>query len=281
MSDKLTVLIPALNNAGSIVTLLNDVKWADEILVVDSFSADDTMRLCSELGARVIQHRYENSAKQKNWAIPQCSHPWVLLIDTDERLSTAMQEEIQSILKKGIPEGVDAYRVARQTMFLGRWMKVMNLWPDYQTRLFRKSVGRYEEKEVHADVRVPGRVATLTTSLIHNATPTLSKQINLLDRYSTYQALELRKQGRYFRSFDLIVRPVGAFVYLYVLRLGFTEGIRGLFIAFHTMAFSFFTYAKLWEHEMSEGPTNVIDTALTPSEPASRQPSTTTAHDRK
>jgi glycosyltransferase involved in cell wall biosynthesis len=251
--EKVTVLIPAFNNAALMPGLLEDVKWADQILVADSFSTDATLEIAKSYGADIIQHEYINSAKQKNWAIPQSKHDWILLIDTDERLTPELQAEIQAILAAGIPGDVDAYRVARQTMFLGQWMKSMNLWPDYQTRLFRKTVGRYEDKEVHADVDVPGKLLTFKHSLIHNATLSLSKQINLLDRYSRYQADELEKRGRRFKWRNLLLRPPAAFVYLYLFKGGIREGFRGLFIAFHTAVYVFFTQAKLWEKEWKAG----------------------------
>lgn len=251
--EKVTVLIPTFNSAALLRDLLPDVQWADQILFVDSFSTDDTLALARECGADVIQHEYINSAKQKNWAIPQCAHEWVLLIDTDERLPDELQAEIQNVLAGAIPLSVDAYRVARKTMFLGKWLKGMSLWPDYQTRLFRKSVGRYEDKEVHADVQVPGQIRTLQHALIHNATPSLSKQINLLDRYSRYQADELVKQGRKFRWRNLLLRPAAAFTVLYLFKGGWRAGVRGLFIAFHTAAYVFFTHAKLWEKEWQAG----------------------------
>lgn len=248
-----SVLIPAFNNAAQLRALLDDVRWADEILVVDSFSTDGTPAICRDYGARVIQHEYINSARQKNWAIPQCRHEWIWLVDTDERVPPSLQVEIRAILAAGIPADVNAYRVARQTIFLGQWLRVMNLWPDYQTRLFRRSVGRYEDKEVHADVQVPGRVRTLRHPLVHNATPTLSKQIGLLDRYSRYQADELAKRGRRFRVIDVTLRPVAVFCYLYLLKGGWRAGMRGLFIAVHQAIFTFFAYAKLWEKEWQAG----------------------------
>jgi glycosyltransferase involved in cell wall biosynthesis len=249
--ETLTVLIPAFNNAQLLPNVLEDVRWADKVIVVDSFSTDGTPDIAANAGAEVIQHEYVNSAKQKNWALERCSSDWILLIDTDERLPEALQLEIQALFKQGINDDVDAYRVARKTMFLGEWLRVMNLWPDYQTRLFRQKTGRYEDKEVHADVIIPDKPApnilSLQHPLIHNATPTLSKQINLLDRYSRYQADELQKRGVKFHWLNLTFRPIAAFIYLYFFKLGFTAGVRGLFIAFHSAAFVFFTQAKLWE----------------------------------
>lgn len=251
--QQLTALIPTYNSINLLPQLFEDIKWADQILVVDSYSSDGTVEYCNEHGADVIQHEYINSAKQKNWAIPHCAQEWVLLIDTDERLPPELQLEIQRILSGGIPPEVDAFRIARRTMFLGKWLKSMDLWPDYQVRLFRRDVGRYEDKEVHADVRVPGQVRTLNHALIHNATPSLSKQIEYLNRYSRYQADELEKRGHSFRWHNLLLRPLAVFLYLYVFKRGFKEGFRGLFVAFHTMVFSFFTHAKLWEKEWQAG----------------------------
>ncbi len=251
--EKLSVLIPAFNNEATLPALLDDVKWADEIVVVDSFSTDATPEVCRQRGVRFIQHEYINSAKQKNWAIPQCRHDWILVVDTDERLPQALQTEIQQLLEAGIPPQVDAFRVARKNYLLGRWLKTMFLYPDYQVRLFRRAKGYYEDKEVHADVVVPGRVLTLQTPLDHYATPTLSKQINLLERYSIYQAAELRKRGRRFRWHNLLLRPIVAILYLFVWKGGFREGFRGLFVAFHTAAYIFFTHAKLWEQEWKDG----------------------------
>jgi glycosyltransferase involved in cell wall biosynthesis len=251
--EPVTVIIPAFNNENLIVGVLDDVQWADQILVVDSFSTDKTLEICRSRGADIIQHEYINSAKQKNWAIPQAKYEWIFLIDTDERLPEVLQTEIRIVLEQGIPEDVQAYRVARKTMFLDKWLKTMNLWPDYQTRLFRKSVGRYEEKEVHADIVVSGKVLDFKEALIHNATLSLSKQIGYLDRYSKYQADELEKRGVPFRWRNLILRPIVAFVYLYFYKSGFRDGFRGIFIPFHTMAFVFFTHAKLWEKEWKAG----------------------------
>jgi len=250
---RVTVLIPTYNSISLLPQLFDDVKWADQILVVDSYSTDGTVEYCKERGADVIQHEYINSAKQKNWAIPQCRHEWVLLVDTDERLPLELQQEIQQILAGDLDPQIDAYRVARKTIFLGKWLKSMNLWPDYQVRLFRRDVGRYEDKEVHADIEVTGHIGTLKPPLIHNATPSLAKQIGYLDRYSRYQADELEKRGQSFRWHNLLLRPIGAFLYLYLFKGGIKEGFRGLFIAFHAMAFSFFTHAKLWEKEWQAG----------------------------
>jgi hypothetical protein len=166
---------------------------------------------------------------------------------------SSRNRKFSNLLATGVSLEVAAYRVARQTLFLGQWVTVAGLWPDYQTRLFRRDRARYADKEVHADIEAAGQVLTLHQPLVHNATPTLSKQINLLDRYSRYQADELIKRGARFRWHNLLLRPPLIFVMLFIFRGGWRAGFRGLFIAFHGMAFSFFTHAKLWEKEWQAG----------------------------
>ena len=138
MPAKLSVLLPTFNNAGIVRAALESVRWADEILVVDSYSTDNTLDICREYGARIIQHEYVQSAKQKNWAIPQCAHQWVLQIDTDEVLEAGLREEIQAVLESP-PAGVDGFRINFKHQVLGQWVRVCGLYPEYHLRLFRRA----------------------------------------------------------------------------------------------------------------------------------------------
>jgi glycosyltransferase involved in cell wall biosynthesis len=246
MSKKLTVLLPTYNNEQAIRDCLESVKWADEILVVDSFSTDQTLALCREYGARIIQHEYIQSAKQKNWAIPQCAHEWVLQIDTDERLEPGAKAEIQNAIVQA-DASVHAFRIPRKNHVLGPWLTVANLYPDHQTRLFRRDLGRFEDKQVHAHVLVPGRVETLQHHILHYGMPSISKQLRNIDRYTRYQADELRKRDKRFHWYHLLLRPFAVFAYYYFWKRGFTAGYRGLLIAANNTAFDFYAHAKLWE----------------------------------
>ncbi|SRR6266851_3846851 len=245
---KVTVLLPTFNEADKIQDCLESVKWADELLVVDSFSTDRTTEIASGYGARVVQHEYVNSAKQKNWAIPQCVHEWVLQVDADERLEPALQEELQHLLKSPPPD-VDGYRVPFKHHILGEWIKVMGLYPETHLRLFRRDLGRFQDREVDAHVMVPGGVGMLSNHFIHYGVENVSQRLRNLDRYTRYEADERSKQGRRFSVFDLVVRSIGIFFYLYVWQRGFTAGMRGLILAAHRSDFVFWTYAKLWEKE--------------------------------
>ncbi len=245
---KISILLPTFNCADILRPTLESIKWADEILVVDSYSTDATLHLCREYGARILQHEYVQSAKQKNWAIPPCAHEWVLQIDSDEVLEAGLSAEIRASLESASAE-IDGFRIPFKHHILGEWVRVCGLYPEYHLRLFRRDKGRFEDKEVHSHVKVPGRVETLQHHILHHGMKSLSNQLRNLDRYSRYQADELRKRGKKFHWHQLLIRPFGIFVYFYVVKKGFTAGYRGVWIAAINTTFDFWSYAKLWELE--------------------------------
>jgi glycosyltransferase involved in cell wall biosynthesis len=244
----ISVLLPTYNCARTVAQTLESVKWADEILVVDSFSTDGTLDLCREYGARIVQHEYVNSARQKNWALPQCKHEWVLQIDSDEVLSPELREEIEQVVATAPPE-VHAFRMPRRNHMLGRWVRHGGVYPDHQIRLLRRDQARWREREVHAHIEVPGRVETLRHDLLHYDIPHITKPLRNLDRYTRYEADELRKKGVRFRWHQLLFRPVGAFLHRYLWKQGFRDGWRGLVICAYWSMYVFLTRAKLWEME--------------------------------
>ena len=245
---RISILLPTYNCARTVRATLESVQWADEILVVDSFSTDGTLDVCREFGARILQHEYVNSASQKNWALPQCRHEWVLQIDSDEVLSPELREEAAKAAASAAP-GLDAFRIPRRNHMLGRWVRHGGIYPDYQTRLIRRDKGRWQEREVHAHITVPGDVGTLRHDLLHYDIPSISKPLGNLDRYTRYEADELKKKGKTFRWHQLLVRPCGAFLYRYLWLQGFRDGWRGLIICAYWGMYVFLTRAKLWEME--------------------------------
>ena len=250
MPKKISVLLPAFNNAEIIRATLESIRWADEILVVDSFSTDGTLDVCREYGARIIQHEYIQSAKQKNWAIPQCAHEWVLQIDSDEVLEPGAKEEILRRIAEAPPD-VQAFSLPRKNHVLGEWIRTGALYPDLQIRVFRRDVGRFEDKEVHAHLCVPGKIEVLEHNILHYGMTSISKQLSNIDRYSRYQADQLRKRGKRFRWTQLMIRPLAVFGYYYFWKLGFASGYRGLLVASVNATYDFWAHAKLWELEVS------------------------------
>lgn len=246
--EKLTIIIPTFNVEKIIRDCLESVKWADEIIVCDSFSTDTTLEICREFTEKIIQHEYINSALQKNWAIPQASNEWVMIVDSDEIVTPELRDEIIEILKTGV-NTYSGFRVPRRPFFLGKEIKYAGWTPDLNLRLFQKSKGKYEEKEVHADVKVSGSVANLKNALVHYSFPSISHCINKWNRYAGWEAVEMKKNNRSFSWFDLLLRPPMIFFLLYFIRKGYREGTRGFFISVFTAFYYFLKFAKLWEVE--------------------------------
>lgn len=227
---------------------LESVKWADEILVVDSFSSDETLEICRKYGARIIQHEYINSATQKNRALKECRYQWILQIDSDEILESGLREEIQQTIKLASPD-VHLFRIPRKNHMLGRWLRYGGNYPDYQTRLFRRDEGRWSEREVHAHVEVAGKMQTLKGAILHDNMPHITKELRNFDRYTRYEADEMHKQSRRFHWHGLIVRPWIVFIHRFVWLQGFRDGWRGLIYSAYVAMYVFMSHAKLWEIE--------------------------------
>lgn len=249
---KISVLLPVYNEEDTIRACLDTIKWADEILVVDSFSTDRTLEIAQEYGARIIQHEYINSAKQKNWAIPQCKHEWILQIDADERLEEDLIIEIKEVLATP-PDDVDGYYINFKHHIIDHWCRWGGLYPEYHLRFFRRDKGCFQDREVDAHVLVPGQTRYFKNHILHYGVESLSQRLKSLDRYTRYESDEREKQGKQFSLFNLIFRSIAAFFITYIMKLGFLDGMRGLILAFHKTDFIFWTYAKLWEKEVNQG----------------------------
>jgi (heptosyl)LPS beta-1,4-glucosyltransferase len=245
---RLSVLIPCFNNEDIIEDCLRQITWADEIVVCDSFSTDGTVEIARRYTDRILQHEYRNSATQKNWAIPQVSHPWILIVDTDERVTSDLRDEIEGVLA-GNPRYA-GFRIPRANYLFGRWLRHGNNWPDYQLRLFLRDRGRYEEREVHAHALLDGDVGTLTHPFHHYPHRSLGNLRRvILQRYTTWEAMERYGRGTRFAWHQLLLRPGGVFLYRYVWRRGFLDGWQGLLMALVWACYVFITYVKLRELE--------------------------------
>ena len=139
--------------------------------------------------------------------------------------------------------------MARKNHVLGKWMRYGGIYPDWEMRLFRRDKGRWFDREVHSNVRVPGEVGTLKTHILHYGMPNISKQLKNLDRYTRYETNELRKQGKRFHLHNLLMKPLGVFFYRYVWKQGFRDGMRGFIVCAYLSIYCFFYWAKLWEME--------------------------------
>jgi glycosyltransferase involved in cell wall biosynthesis len=250
------VLIPCKNEQGNIRACIESVQSiADEIIIADSGSTDRTLEIVRDIFSRIdaecriIEREYVNSANFKNWAIPLARHEWVLIVDADERAPPALVEEIRSVLNAP-PENIDGYWIGRHNHFLGHRIRHCGWNTDDVLRLFRRDVGRYRPRWVHAEVDLDySRTGRLKTAFLHYTTWTTDEYLKKLNRYAAWGALNFRdEEGRSSAGFwQLFTRAPMRFIQLYFLRLGFLDGIPGLQVCAFTAFYSFLKQAKLWE----------------------------------
>lgn len=246
---KVTVTIITYNEEANIGEALESVRWADEVVVLDSFSSDLTVEIARGRGARVHQQRWAGYSDQKNAALDLASHEWVLSLDADERVTPELAREIQDLLRSEPP--CDGYWVARKNHFLGRWIRHGGWFPDYSVRLFRRSKGRFGARAVHEAVAVDGATDRLRNPLLHFTYRSLDAYLLRMDRYSTLAAGEMVRERRSVALYDFFLRPVWTFVKMYFVRQGFREGREGLVLAGLYAFYAFSKYAKLWERRLS------------------------------
>ena len=248
--EKLTVIIPSKDESHNMEGVLESVKWADEILVVDSFSSDDTVAISRKYTDRILEHEYENSAAQKNWAIPQALHDWILLVDADERVTPELKDEIQQVLS-GSPEHA-GYWIKRENYFMGKRVKYGGMVGDKVIRLFTKSA-RYEDRKVHAEVIINGSVGELGGKLKHNSYKDLGHYIGKINRYSRWSAMDKNGSTGYIGFFHVIIKPGFKFFQFYILKRGFLDGFVGLVLASLSAYTILLRYIQMWELRRTKG----------------------------
>jgi glycosyltransferase involved in cell wall biosynthesis len=244
---QVTAIIPVFNEEHNIAQAIESVKWADEILVVDSFSTDHTVQIAKNMGARVIQRTYENSASQKNWAIPQAAFEWIFLLDADERADEKLKKEIQQLLSSPDELSCQAYWIRRVNFFMGRKIRFSGWRGDKVIRFFKRDLCRYEDKRVHAEVVCSGKVGMLKNTLYHNTYKDLSHYLEKWDRYSGWGAADRAEKGVVPGYFHFLVKPAFRFFRDYFLKGGFLDGSAGFAVCALSSMGVFMRYLKVKE----------------------------------
>jgi glycosyltransferase involved in cell wall biosynthesis len=253
MIQKLSVAIITQNEEANIRRTLESVRWADEIVVVDSGSTDKTVAICREYTNKVIHQDWLGFSHQKNLAIDKTTGDWVLSLDADEPIEPALAEEIRGIISR--LDAFDGYRIPRKTFFLGKQVRYGGWYPDYNLRLFRKGRGRFEDRVVHEAIKVQGTIGNTRHALLHYAYPGLASYMSSINKYSSLAVSVMAEKGiNDFKSgwLNILFRPVFTFVLKYVLRLGFLDGKRGLVLNLFHSYYVFAKYAKVWEWRESK-----------------------------
>lgn len=251
--EKVTAIIPTFNEERHIKDAIASVKWADEVLVVDSFSTDRTVEIARENGAKVIQREYGYSASQKNWAIPQASHPWIFLLDADERCTPELEREMKTVVAR--PQH-DAYWIHRVNHFMGKKINYSGWQSDKVVRLFKRDTCKYQDLKVHAEIESTGSISKLKNTIIHYTYVDLASYLKKADRYTTWGAMDrfekFQKSGRRISWMYLFFRPLGRFVRHYIWRLGFLDGTHGLVVSLLSSHNIFIRAVKIWRLQAGE-----------------------------
>ena len=246
---ELSVVIITKNEAENISTALESVRWADDLVVVDSGSTDDTLSIARQFTDRVVTHEWEGYGAQKNFATGLAAHNWVLSLDADERLSPGLAHEIQTLLA-GTPTA-RGYRIPRVTWYLGRWIRTTDWYPDHQLRLYDRRVARWGDRRVHESASVDGPVGRLHGDIEHYAYRDVAHHLATIDRYTTLAASQMLADGRRAGLLDLVAHPPLAFLRNYFARLGLRDGVPGLIVSSLNTYYVFLKFVKLWEQQQA------------------------------
>jgi glycosyltransferase involved in cell wall biosynthesis len=244
-APRLSVAVITLNEAHRLRRCLESTAWADELVVVDAESSDKTVQVAREFTDRVIVRPWAGFAAQKNFALEHCAGEWVLSLDADEEAAPELRAEIMTEIAGA--HAHDGYALRRQNVFLDRWIRHGGLYPDWQVRLFRRERGRFDERAVHESVSVTGSLGRLDGHLVHRSYESVSDFVERANRYSSLAAEQMIREGRRMRAGELLARPLGRFLSMYLLRGGFLDGRRGLLLASLYAYYVFMRSAKVWE----------------------------------
>ncbi|MCP4024147.1 MAG: glycosyltransferase family 2 protein [Desulfobacteraceae bacterium] len=245
--EKLSVYIIAFNEEEKIEAAVLSVKWADEIIVADSFSTDDTAKIAEKCGARVLQIPFNGFGELRNKAIAACSHNWIFSLDADERCTKSAQQEIVKIINAR--DSRDAYYVPRRNYFMGKWIRHAGFYPDYrQPQVFKKGALTFRNDAVHERYEIISKQEPGYLTSFINQVPfkNLEEVIHKANRYSTLGADKLMENGSAPGMLTAVTHGFWAFFSMYVLKGGFLDGWPGFIIAFGNFEGTFYKYAKFY-----------------------------------
>lgn len=244
-APPITAYTLTFNEADNLRAVLPTVLWADEVVVVDSFSTDDTAQVCAQFGVRHVNVKFEGFGKLRNAALALLKHDWVVSIDSDERSTPEFAGEVRQ--KLADPDCA-AYFVPRRNTFLGRPIRFCGMYPDYrQPQVFDRRRFRYREDLVHEGFECDGRIGYFKNPIWQHPFPTLAVVMAKNEKYTSLMAQRYFAAGRRAGFAQLAMHPFGGFVKKYLFQQGFREGVHGfLFAALHAY-YTFIKYAKLWE----------------------------------
>ena len=244
---KISATVITYNESANIARCLKSLDFCDEIVVVDSLSQDDTLKIAKSLGAKVYSQRFLGYIAQKQLAVEKASYDWILSLDADEEISSELRASILELKQK--EPSADAYLMHRISFHLGRWIRHGGWYPDKKVRLFNRKKARWGGYNPHDKVIVQGSIGKLKGDIKHYVFRDLRHNVDTNNAYSTIMAEDLYKQGERFKLTKLLLKPIGKFFEVYIYKRGFLDGMAGFIIAVGASYSMFLKFAKLWELE--------------------------------
>ena len=241
-----SVIVITKDAAAHIERALRSVAWADERIVVDAGSTDDTVALARQLADRVEARPWPGYGAQKNHAASLASHDWVLSLDADEAVTDALRAQIAAL--PAAPDAA-AFRMPRVTWYLGRWIRSTDWYPDRAVRLYDRRRARWDDRPVHEALLVDGSIANLAGELEHRPYANVAEHVTRMNHYTTLAATRMHADGREVRAWHLLVHPLAAFARNYVARRGVRDGVPGLIVSLLGSVYVLLKYVKLWERQ--------------------------------
>lgn len=243
MKNNISVIIITKNEEENIKECLESIKWADEIIVVDSESTDATYSIVKKFTDKIYIRKWEGFAKQKEYALSLAANEWVLSLDADERVTENLAKEI---LMNDL-NMFEGYYIRRENYFFAKLITTCGWEKDYQLRLFRKSKTLVTDRLVHEGFIVKGERGNLDSPIIHNSNKNLYEAIEKVNKYSSLVAAEKFKEGKKFEMLRLLIQPPVSFYQHYIARKGFKDGVHGFLISFFHSLSNLMAITKLWE----------------------------------
>ena len=268
LSVPLSVVVLTRNEASRLAICLESVSWADEILVVDDGSTDDTLAVARRYTDRILQRRMDIEGRHRNWAYAQAKHDWILSLDADERVSPELTEEIRMLFAQG--PAFDVYAIPRRNYIGNRWIWHGGWYPSAQVKLFRRSLFRWEETTVHPRALTDRPWGTLKGDILHYSYRDLADFAEKLNRQTTLEAQKWILDGRRMGARKALWRSIDRFVRAYWGKKGYRDGRIGFIVAVFGGMYQFLSFAKYWHLKQEETGEERTTTTLSPLPPASR-----------
>jgi glycosyltransferase involved in cell wall biosynthesis len=250
--QTLSVILVTLNEEKNIDRCLGSVRWADEIVVVDSFSSDRTVELARKYTAKVYQHEYPGTSKQVERGINYATGDWIFVIDADEEMSGELAAEVREVLR-GNGDAV-GYEFIRKPSAFGKWIEHGGWFPDYQFRFFRKDSYYPEHQEIHGGFNTKGKRGRLTGYLYHHTYASVYAYVEKMNEYTSLHVSNKLKANpaAEARWHNLILNPLSHFLRMFISKKGYKDGFHGFVLALLDATYTMLLYAKLWEYRMRQ-----------------------------